>query len=116
MSAPLGLGAVGQQRRQAVAQGDGQLLGHQRVPTRLLPPRPLVGVGQALAPAAAGHVQAGQPGGVERPLEREGLVEGPVTAGVVGGHVGPAVDVTREEGTDPGPELLQFGLHPTPHR
>ena len=94
VAASLRIGAELQQRRQAVPERDGQLLGHQREAAGLLPPRRLVGGGQAVAAEGRRHAQPGQTGGVERALEGERPIQREIAAGVVGrrGRAGGGVD------------------------
>ena len=91
------VGAELEQRRQAVAEGDGELFGHQRELACLLPPRRLVGVRKSLATVGRRHAQPGEPGRVQCLLEPQRPIEGAITPRVAGRRGRIAVGVPPEE-------------------
>ncbi len=109
--ASLRIGAELQQRRQAVAERDRQLLGHQREATGLLPPRRLVGGGQAAAAEGRRHAQPGQAGGVQRALEAECPIQREVPSGSSDRRVGGRRGVDAEEAAGVLTEAVEVVLH-----
>ena len=83
VAASLGIGSELQQRRQAVAERDRELLRHQREAAGLLPPRRLVGGWQTVAAEGRRHAQPGQTGGVQCALEAERPIQREIPAWVV---------------------------------